>query len=218
MTRLEWAENEIAIASKGDESTTDTEFDYAKHCFDSALKAYKSLLDDNHSGASWGITRQILTRFLNSVPLTPIEDTEDVWEDCSQFFDKPKWQCKRCSSFFKEYDEEGNVIYEDNSRTVCIDTNGSGWHNGLASMIVDEMFPIMMPYMPADKPFKIYREEYCSKGNDGEKDIVVFTHIIKPDGIRVEVGRYFKEVNNKYEEISKEDFDKIIREHKGIQS
>lgn len=215
MNHLEWAENEIKLALKRDENTTDAAYDYAKICFDSALKAYKSLIEDNHSGNSWGITKKILTRLINSVPLTPIEDTEDVWSDCSAFFGEPRWQCVRCSSLFKKLDEDGNAVYEDNDRAVCIDEKGSGWHNGLASAIIDEMYPITMPYMPSEKPYKIYRKEYSSKGNDGEKDIVVFDHIMEPDGTRKEISRIFKEENNTYKEISVGEFEALIRENKG---
>ena len=80
MSILEWAKNEVAIASKRERGDKpESEWDYGCACYDSAMKAFESLLDDNHSGLSIGITKNILNRLIDGKPLTPIEDTEEVW-------------------------------------------------------------------------------------------------------------------------------------------
>ena len=50
---LDWAEREVAIACEKENSIKkDGEFDYGCACYESALKAFKSLCGDGHSGFS----------------------------------------------------------------------------------------------------------------------------------------------------------------------
>ena len=53
MSMQTWAEKEIEIACKrerADSKVEDGELDYGCACYESALKAYKSLIEDGHSG------------------------------------------------------------------------------------------------------------------------------------------------------------------------
>ena len=71
MTTEEWAEREIEIACKKENPNWDGKsFDYGCACYQSALKAYKSLCEDEHSGGSFNITKNIpvLRRGLNTFP------------------------------------------------------------------------------------------------------------------------------------------------------
>ena len=73
-------ENEVRIACEHERKASGTkeeEQDYGCACFESALKAYRSLLEDGHSGFSIGMTKYILVRMIERKPLTPIVDTED---------------------------------------------------------------------------------------------------------------------------------------------
>lgn len=80
MSMMEWAKREVEIASKRERGDKpESEWDYGCACYDSALKAFESLCGDGHSGFSIGITKGILNRLIEGKPLTPIEDTEDVW-------------------------------------------------------------------------------------------------------------------------------------------
>ena len=73
MTTEEWAEKEIEIACKKENPNWDGKsFDYGCACYQSALKAYKSLCEDDHSGFSFGLTKNILIRLMNGLPLKPI--------------------------------------------------------------------------------------------------------------------------------------------------
>ena len=52
---LEWAKREIELACKRERGNhPNDEFDYGCACYASALKAFKSLLEDGHSGMSIG--------------------------------------------------------------------------------------------------------------------------------------------------------------------
>ena len=71
-----WAEEEIRLACE-------KEGEYGRACYKSAMRAYKSLLNDDHSGFSIHLTKNILNRLINVQPLTPIEDVPEVWNDIS---------------------------------------------------------------------------------------------------------------------------------------
>ena len=102
--KLDWAEREVAIACKKENpNKKDGEFDYGCACYESALKAFKSLCDDGHSGFSIKMTQEILNRLINGQPLTPIEDTDDIWYERHHYKEGNKlYQCKRMSSLFKD--------------------------------------------------------------------------------------------------------------------
>ena len=120
--KLDWAEREVAIAcGKENSINKDREFDYDCACYKSALKAFKTLCDDGHSGLSMKFTQLILNRLINGQPLTPIEDTDDIWYERHHYEDGNKlYQCKRMSSLFKDGYVDGTVEYSDNSRLYCV--------------------------------------------------------------------------------------------------
>lgn len=73
----QWAKREIELACKHELGGKDqTEWDYGVACYESAFKAFKSLIADGHSGFSIHITMSILNRLVEGKPLTPIEDTD----------------------------------------------------------------------------------------------------------------------------------------------
>ena len=60
--KLDWAEREVAIACEKEKEKSnkkDGEFyySYGCACYESALKAFKTLCDDGHSGLSMKITQ-----------------------------------------------------------------------------------------------------------------------------------------------------------------
>ena len=58
MTINEWAKKEVEISCKKENPNWDGEkFDYGCCCYKSALKAYESLINDGHSGASFEIEK-----------------------------------------------------------------------------------------------------------------------------------------------------------------
>ena len=89
----EWAEKELEIAKK--EFNWD---EYQMACAESAYRAFCSLLKDGHSGYSWEVAVSILKKLIDTLPLTPIIDTDDIWDECT--WDKGRYQCKRYSSLF----------------------------------------------------------------------------------------------------------------------
>lgn len=211
MSMMDWAEREVKIAcEKENPDREEGEFDYGCACYESALKAFQSLMEDGHSGFSIGLTKHILNRLIDGKPLTPIEDKDDIWDDCSygRKDGAKHYQSNRMYSLFKDVYEDGEVKYSDTDRVSCINIDNPNveWHMGLVTRIVNEMFPITMPYMPENQPFKVYCKELLTDRKNGDFDSVAIYYVIKPDGERVDIDRYFKEgseENKAWTEISK---------------
>lgn len=208
---LDWAKREVAIASKRERGDKpEDEWDYGVACYDSALKAFESLLGDNHSGFSIHVTKGILNRLIDGKLLTPIEDTEDVWNKCyrGNGDDKTTYQCKRMSSLFKDVYDDGKVVYKDINRYYCINKNDPNisWHNGFIGNIYNEMFPLTMPYMPSNKADLIVCDELLTDPKNGDFDTIAVLYIQRAHGERVEVNRYFKEGDESFVEISPEEY------------
>ena len=214
MRMTEWAENEIKYACERERKASGTpegEWDYGCACYESALKAFKSLLEDGHSGMSIGFTKNILVRLIDGKPLIPIEDIEEVWNECYGLRDdvKSTYQCKRMSSLFKDVYEDGSIKYSDNGRVVCIDTgSGAAFSNGFIRNVIDEIYPITMPYMPATNPYKVYVEDSLYDENNGDFDTMGLLYLINPDGERIELNKFYKETAHSFMEISKEEYDR----------
>lgn len=213
-TMYEWTKREVELACKracGD--SPKVAFDYGCGCYASALKAYKSLLGDGHSGMSIGYTKHILDRLIDGKVLTPIEDTPDVWNDCARYEYEMGYttqQCKRMSSLFKYIYDDGTIQYKDINRFVCIDENNpdSPWHNGLIDKILNEKFPITMPYMPSDRPYMVYCSEALTDPKNGDFDTVAIWYVKKPNGDREEINRFFTEGEKDWVEIDDTEYQK----------
>lgn len=211
----QWAKMEIEIACAKERGNKDpNEWDYGVACYESALKAFESIMADGHSGTSIGFTKAILNRLIDGKPLTPIEDTPGIWNDitcCNN--DYELYQCTRMSSLFKDVYYDGTVKYHDIDRFYCVnkdDPNGCGWHNGFINRILDDQFPITMPYSPASKPYYVYCTEGLSDPKNGDFDSIGIHYVLKPNGERVQIQRFFKEGENDWIEISQQEYDNRV--------
>jgi len=203
----DWADREVAIACKDEDG-------YGIGCYKSALKAFRSLCDDGHSGFSIGLTKHILNRLIDGKPLTPITDDPSEWNECCDFDrdGKSVYQNARMSALFKYVYTDGTVEYHDVDRSVLIEVAGDGtessWHSGLASKLIDEICgPITLPYMPSDKPYKVYAQQFDSV--NAEPGCFDTTHIIKivdPEGNTIPCERFYAETFRDMEEISEEEY------------
>ena len=205
----DWAEREVAIACKGEDS-------YGTGCYQSALKAFRSLCNDGHSGFSIGLTKQILDRLIDGKPLTPITDSPEEWNECCDFDrdGKAVYQNSRMYALFKYVYDDGTVEYSDVDRTILIEVGDDGtetsWHSGLASKLVNEICgPITLPYIPSDKPYKVYAQQFDSV--NAEPGCFDTSHIIKivdPEGNEIPCERFYAETYRDMEEISKEEYNR----------
>lgn len=215
MSMQTWAEKEIEIACKRERDASgvkhDGEWDYGCACYESALKAYKSLMDDGHSGFSIVMTQHILNRLIDGKALTPIEDTDDVWENITNIggLDGAEiiYQCKRMSGLFKYVYSDGTVKYKDVYRCYGVDIHNpdDGFRNGHVANIIDEMFPITMPYYPG-KAITVYCEDFLTDRKNGDFDTRGIFYAIKSDGDKIEINRFFKESKDGWEEIEETEY------------
>lgn len=204
MKQNEWAKNEVKLACEREkricaEDNNPEDANYGIACYKSALKAFNSLWEDEHSGYSIGITRAILDALIDGKPLTPIEDTPEVWGPPEDWRNSClMYQCKRMSRLFKKVDYEGHISYDDVDRVTYVDINNPtvSWHSSMARRIVNKMFPITMPYT-GDVEYIIYGEDFLFDRTHGDYDTQGFYYVIKktPGGKeeKIKVNRYFRE-------------------------
>ena len=114
------------------------------------------------------------------------------------------------SSLFKYIYDDGTVKYKDINRFVCMYEGEPGitWHSGLIDKILDEKFPITMPYMPSDRPFMVYCSEALTDPKNGDFDTVAIWYVKKPNGDREEINRFFKEGEEDWIEINEAEYQK----------
>lgn len=217
MNRLEWAENEVKLACEREAPCRkDGEWDYGCACYESALKAYKSLISDEHSYFSFSLTKRILNRLMEAKPLTPIEDTPDNWDlICQEDDGTEEYKCKRLYSLFKYVYPDGTVKVKDYDRYYCIDLNNPNipYTGGGALEIIDEMFPITFPYDPPNGKFKVAEISYLTDRANGDFDTKVIDSITAPDGTKWYVDRYFGDVDGEWKEIEHDEFIKRVNLH-----
>ena len=168
-----------------------------------AVKEDKSMLD---------LTKNCL---IDGKPLTPIEDTDDIWNLIDNHEDGYiSYQCKRMSSLFKDVYADGTVKYDDINRSYCVDINNSNnkYSSGLVRRIINAMFPITMPYMPG-KPIKVYCEDFLTDKKNGDFDTVGVFYALKTENDKqekIEINRFFREPKEgeegRWTEMSKEEY------------
>lgn len=208
-----WAEKEVELACKHAEKTgrKEGEFEYKRACYKSALKAYNSLMEDDHSEASIQFTKDILNRLIDGKPIIPIEDTDDIWLNGFDYGDYVSYRCSRMSSLFKKVYNDGHVEYDDINRIVCVDGKGLTYHNYFIRKIISELVgPVTMPYEPSTNPIRVYTSDYLYDKKNGDFDILAIWRYVMPNGDETPVHRFFKEVDRRWKEISLKEFKEIL--------
>jgi hypothetical protein len=56
--------------------------------------------------------------------------------------------------------------------------------------------------MPASKPFKVYCEDFLVDPKNGDYDTKGILYLEEPDGNKVEINKFYGEVDGKFVEIS----------------
>ena len=225
----DWAENECRIACGRENSNFDFDdnsednFDYGCSCYKSALKAYKSLCGDGHSGFSFNEAKHILERLMDGLPLTPIKD-EDFFinqKDMPQQLESEEYlverglkseiQCPRMSSLFRLESLDGDVNYHDIDRYYFVNIeNPSDTYHSSADFL-NKMFPITMPYMPTKEKFKIYEQTFLTDKEHGDFDTKGIFYMVTPNGERIDLNIYKTEGDDgKWKYISREEYNELL--------
>ena len=217
MSMDSWAEREVEILKGKNKPDSDEEFNYVGECAESALRAYKSLMSDGHSGMSISITAGILNKLIKGQALTSIEDTEDAWNESGGYSNEEEgikqYQSNRMSSLFKYVYPDGTVKYSDIDRVTGINMayHDATYTSGTLRDIVDEMFPITMPYSPKSKSYKIYTEDFLTDRSKGDYDTVGYLYMVTPEGERIGLNKFYHEFNRheNMKEITKEEYEEL---------
>lgn len=198
-TAMDWAKKEVEIAcQKENPNRKEGEVDYECACYESALKAFESLCNDKPSGYTLKRAQSILNQLIDLKPLTPIEDTDDSWTEILSPKECHKvYQCNRLPSLFKCVYDNGTIEYHDTDRTLCVNIHNPNdtYSSVLARLVVDDMFPITMPYMPGDR-VNVYCEDFLVDEPTGDFYTTGLFYAVKTENgetKRVEINRFFKE-------------------------
>lgn len=209
MSMVDWARREVELACKKEApDRKEGDWDYGCACYESALKAYESLMEDRHSGFSFGVTKQILIRLMEGIPLTPITDDPEEWYDRSfHTYEGNNFHCKRMNSLFKIIKEDGSVTYDDVNRVVCTNIGGKSlWYSSFVRAIFNKMYPITMPYYPSSKHFIVYTEEFLFDSINEDYDHIGLLYLKTPEGERINLNRFFDLRGEEPVEISLKEF------------
>ena len=211
MTMKEWAKNEVELFKKSLNDADEFSSDYAKCCANSALKAFESLLEDGHSGMSIDITRNMLNDLIKGIPLTPITEKDFNGVEGHSENSVMVYQCPRMTSLFKYENSKGDVWYKDINRAAGLcDGEDTLFYNGIISRVVDEMFPIKLPYRGSNAPFIIYCREHKFYNTPGDYDTRFLYKIKKPDNTIIDIQRVFTERGNEIVEIDIDEYQSLL--------
>lgn len=226
-SQLNWARNEVEklpkYLLKGEELEED-----AEELMDSsinipgniAVKAYEALITspDVDTYSTLTCAKMFLGRLMKGLPLTPIEDKDEEWEE--EFDKKSKVENKfyrsiRYPNLFKYVSPDREPVYLDRSRfifyNIAIDRQA---HSPLVEVIAEEGFTIKLPYLPSEKKIIIFYDE----DKFGTDHVITVTHYLVEGKLNPKpISRFFKETvadecdynlleSGRYIEIDKEKF------------
>jgi hypothetical protein len=201
------------IKAEGREPQKLDYFDYEGECYKSALKAFKSICDDGHSGLSHSITARILKRMLDGLPLEKIQDTDFTDDDMSWTMDDgtKHIMCDKMFSLWKVIHPDGKVTYSDQDRVVGVNVdNNYTFTSKYTSDIIDELYPITMPYYPDGRQYKVYTKEFLVYPKNGDFDTLALLYIETPKGEKIDINKFYHEKKGEMVEITEEEYNKLL--------
>lgn len=184
--------------------------EYIIGVYHSAQKAYNYVISNVKNGYEYQEVIHYLFPILNDNVLVPIEDVEEIWNDVNDFFlgrdEKKKriyttYQCKKMSSLFKDVYSDGHIVYRDIDRAYCkekcVGNGGKEYYSTYTShldKIVDDLYPIKMPYMPEVGRYCVEVERFVYDKSNGA-ECVLIKSITLPDGTVNECHIPIKEID-----------------------
>ena len=203
--KILWAENEVKLACQRENPDWDGKsFDYGCACYQSALKAFSTLCNDGHTINTWFETVYILERLMHSLPLTPIthDDFGYIKGVTPELVDKKtgallavgrvaaipshenddgslQYDCKRGYGVYMDVKPDGTYTISDVNRTICVNIEcpDDVYSCGIGSRLVNEMFPISLPYYPSKDLYEVYIRTFLTDpalGDFDTKEMSVF--------------------------------------------
>ncbi len=210
MSMYDWARQEVQLAKAELKRNKNDEAQYMIACYDSALRAYEKLMKDGHSGTSFAITRGILEKLMNEIPLTPVEDKEIMWKYTYNHENEAVFQHKRMPSVFKMVNKKtGAVRFSDNDRILCknlLGPDSTYFYSNFISRIIDGMFPIEFPYTPTKEKYIVYVTEFLMDSANGDFDTMNLVSVKLPTGDARPLNLYYKEENGRWSLITQDEW------------
>lgn len=210
MSMYDWARQEVQLAKAELKRNKNDEAQYMIACYDSALRAYEKLINDDHTGMSFATTRRILENLMYEIPLMPLEDKEIMWNHVDHCGNESVFQHKRMPSLFKMVNKKtGAVKFSDNNRVLCknlLDTDSAYFYNGFISRVIDGMFPIEFPYMPTKEKYVAYVTEFLMDPANGDFDTMNLVSVKLPNGDARSINLYYKEENGRWVQITQDEW------------
>lgn len=210
MSMYDWARQEVQLAKAELKGNKNDEAQYMIACYDSALRAYEKLMKDGHTGTSFAITRGILEKLMNEIPLMPLEDTEIMWNHAYDRENEATFQHKRMPSLFKTVNKKTGIVrFSDNDRILCknpVDTSSAYFHSGFITRIIDGMFPIEFPYTPTKEKYIVYVTEFLMDSANGDFDTMNLVSVKLPTGDARPLNLYYKEENGRWSLITQDEW------------
>ena len=210
MSMYDWARQEVQLAKAELKRNKNDEAQYMIACYDSALRAYEKLINDDHTGMSFATTRRILENLMYEIPLMPLEDKEIMWNHVDHCGNESVFQHKRMPSLFKMVNKKtGAVKFSDNNRVLyknLLDTDSAYFYNGFISRVIDGMFPIEFPYMPTKEKYVAYVTEFLMDPANGDFDTMNLVSVKLPNGDARSINLYYKEENGRWVQITQDEW------------
>lgn len=214
MSKTTWATKEVELLCKK------LKDDYTKNCASAALEAFNFIADQGHSGCSIELTKSILFDLLDEIPLTSIQDLDDEWAFSYNKDGSKVYQHLRRSALFKTVYPDGHIEYEDIHTSYCIDNNTKATYTNtfiqreaikaLSEQGIDH-YCVTFPYCPQRIKLKIVTEDCMyDRTQMGDYDTIGILYADVPRRGKVDINKFYKETENGFVPISKEEYDARI--------
>lgn len=191
-----------------------------------ALEAYKIIGGRaDIPGYDVAYVMRLMEDLYNGFPLSPIEDIPEIWhevwktEDSTENKDTARsmavtYQCSRYSPLFKTVHNDGRIEFDDVSRCEGHDDEapeGCTFTSGRIRKLVNQYYPITMPYTPPRKPYIVECRQFKYDENDNKNDwdTQAFFFIKDPYTLEETNLNIFERLNtatDDWESISKDEY------------
>lgn len=135
MNMMDFAKSELELLEENCKDDAEA-LEMQKAVTRDVLSIIQTFVNQKHSGFSADYVLKILDKLLRYKPLSPIEDREEDWEDCSEYGLNEK-QHKRCPEIFKRADGTAYLLHGK----IFTEDGGKSWFTTRESNI-----PVTFPY------------------------------------------------------------------------
>ena len=143
-------------------------------------------------------TKELLNKLVNREPLTPIVDEDNIWGRVSLDDNYKTYQCSRLTSLFKEVYNDGAIKYFDvngyelYNLDPTLPKNDGACYNGFVNSVMDDLYPLEMPYAAPLKKPAVYFARFVSREESENIMIIGIISMVEPDGNHIKINKFYK--------------------------